>query len=434
MEKQRPYFRLTKADRVAIERGLDARESGRSIAASVGRSNSTVSDEVRRNRTVAKGPGRGERVGDVPDDACPRLLVWPWACNGCRRRRYHCTRRWRCEYSAARAQGLADALLSEARRGVNAREEGFEAMMAAVRSDVARGLSPAQIVSARVGEFGVSASTLYRWIDAGYAGMSNMDLRRKVGYKPRREEGGGARPTPHGPRRSHAAFSALPEDERASACEMDCVIGPSRDAQCLLALFHRPSRLQLALLLPEKTAAAVAAALDSLGKAVGREAFGRLFGLILTDNGPEFSDFGAIERSALPGRAARCRVYYCDVRQSQQKADCERNHVELRKLLPKGRGISFDGLDGRDCAELMSQLNSEPRASLMGMSPIAALRAAMPGEAEALLDALGVREVPYAGLDLTPAALSRARTERGAAAHSLAGSPDNRRASSSPFG
>lgn len=408
----RPYFRLGRAERAAIERGLDGRESGRGIARSLGRSNATVSDEVRRNRTVAKGPGKGGRVEGVPEDACPRLLRWPWVCNGCRYRRYHCTRKWRCEYSAARAQALADGLLSEARRGVNAREADFEAMMAAVRADVARGLSPAQIAEARKGQFEVSASTLYRWIGRGYAGMSNMDLRRKVGYKPRRAASP-ARPTPHGPGRSHAAFLALPEEERAAACEMDCVMGRARDGQCLLTLYHRPSKIQLALLLPERSREAVAGTLGMLERALGGEAFGRLFGLVLTDNGAEFSDFEALERSALPGGAARCRVFYCDVRQSQQKAGCERNHVELRKLLPKGRGISFDALDGRDCAELMSQLNSMPRPSLMGLSPFSMLGAAMPEEAGALFDALGVREVPYGELDLTPNALNRARAERG---------------------
>lgn len=411
-DKQRLYFRLTKADRVSVERALDAGESGRSIARAIGRSNSTVSDEVRRNRTVSRGPGKGGRVEEVPDDACPRLSSWPWVCNGCRRRRYGCRRPWRCEYSAARAQALADGLLSEARRGVNAREEDFEAMMAAIRADVARGLSPAQIAQARAGQFKVSASTVYRWIDRGFAGMSNADLRRKVGYKPRKD-GEAARPTPHGPERSYAAFLALPEDARGSACEMDCVVGRARDARCLLTLYHRPSKLQVAMLLPGKASSAVAAALDSLERAVGKRAFARLFGTLLTDNGPEFSDCRAIERSALPGRTPRCRVYYCDVRQSQQKAGCERNHVELRKLLPKGRGISFDDLDGRDCAELMSHLNSEPRASLMGLSPIGALKAAMPEEAEALTSALGVREVPYGELDLTPRALNAARAERG---------------------
>ena len=223
----RPCFRLGRAERVAIERGLDGRESGRSIARSLGRSNATVSDEVRRNRTVARGPGKGGRAEGAPEDACPKLLRWPWVCNGCRCRRRRCTRKWRCEYSAARAQALADGLLSEARRGASAREADFEAMMAAARPDVARGLSPTQIVEARKGQFEVSASTLYRWIERGYAGMSNMDLRRKVGYKPRRAASP-AEPTPHGPERSFAAFLALPADRRGSACEMDCVIGRAR--------------------------------------------------------------------------------------------------------------------------------------------------------------------------------------------------------------
>lgn len=220
-------------------------------------------------------------------------------------------------------------------------------MMAAVRSDMARGLSPAQIVEARKCQFEVPASTLYRWIGRGHAGMSNMDLRRKVGYKPRRGRAE-PRPTPHGPGRSYAAFLSLLDDEPAAACEMDCVIGLARDSQCLPAPCHRPSKAQLALLLSEKTQAAVAGALGMLEHALGGGAFGRLFGTVLTDNGAEFSDFGALEKSALPSRGRRCRVYYCDVRQSQQKAGCERNHVELRKLLPKGRGIGFDALDGRD--------------------------------------------------------------------------------------
>ena len=127
--------------------------------------------------------------------------------------------------------------------------------------------------------------------------------------------------------------------------------------RCLLTLYLRAFRFQLALLMPDKTAASTESALDMLERAAPR-AFARLFPLLLTDNGAEFSDCAAIERSALDPAAGRCSVYYCDVRQSQQKGGCERNHVEVRKILPKGRGISFDRLGGRDCAVLMSHLNS----------------------------------------------------------------------------
>ena len=163
-KKQRKrYRRLDRAERAAIQSGLDKGRSCRQMARDLGRSPSTVADEVARNRTVAKGPGKGERVRGVPDDACPRLLSWPRCCNGCRHLRYRsCSRRWRCEYSAARAQALADAELRESRIGVDRDEAGFEYAMGLIRCDVARGLSPQQIALARAGQIGASPSTIYR--------------------------------------------------------------------------------------------------------------------------------------------------------------------------------------------------------------------------------------------------------------------------------
>lgn len=409
--RQRLYRRLDRAERAAIERGLDKNRSARAMARDLGRSQSSVADEVRRNRTVSRGPGKGERVGSVPEGACARLRGWPHVCNGRDKRRYHCSRPWRCEYSAARAQLLADGELSAARRGVDRTEEEFEAIAARIRADLARGLSPAQISAARSGEFRAAPSTIYRWIERGYAGVSNMDLRRKVGYRPRKRA---APATAHGPERSFAAFAALPEGEREAACEMDTVIGRASDRQCVLTLYLRCCRAQVCLLLPERSSSAAAAALDMLETAVGKDALRRMFGLILTDNGPEFSDWGSVERSCLPGKEARCRACCCDVRQSQQKGGCERNHVELRKILPKRRGVPFDDLEAADMAVVMSQLNSEPRPSMALMPPLRALLAAYGGDGAALADALGMEEVPYDDLLLSLEAVNRARRERGA--------------------
>lgn len=240
--KQKRYFRLTRSERASIEREFGKRRpSARDVARDLGRSPASISDEAKRNRTVARGPGKGERAGDAPEDACARLQAWPWTCNGCQHRRYGCGKALRCEYSAARAQTLADGLLSGARRGVNAKEYDFERAMATIRSDVARGLSPAQIACGRADRFKVHPTTIYRWIAAGYAGMSDAELRRKVGYKPRREPSA-AKPTSHGPERSYKAFSALPEEGRARAAEMDTVIGLSKDSQCILTLYSKPCK------------------------------------------------------------------------------------------------------------------------------------------------------------------------------------------------
>ena len=419
-KRKTTYCRLDKSERKAKEHGLDKGVSCRSMARDLGRSASTVHDEVVRNRVVTRGPGKGGNV-EGTDGAqagglrvCPKLLSWPFCCNGCKYRRYHCTNRWRCEYLASPAQGFADEDQVEPRRGVDMDRERFELAVSLVRGDLARGLSPQQIAEARAGQVGVSKSTIYRWVEEGYGGMSNAELRRKVGYKPRRKEGPG-RATHHGPGRSYQAFLALPEAERARASEMDTVCGRAGDSQCLLTLYSRACKAQLPLLMAEKTRAATVAKLDEVERAMGLEAFRRLLGLVLTDNGGEFEDAEGIERSCTAEGERRCRVYYCDPMQSQQKPGCERNHVEIRKMLPKGVGISFDDLDEVDAWFVGSNVNSEPRPSLMGLSPLAMLRAAEPDVARALADALGICELPYDQLDLTLGAVNRERGARGLA-------------------
>ncbi len=92
---------------------------------------------------------------------------------------------------------------------------------------------------------------------------------------------------------------------------------------------------------------------------------------------------------------------------------CERNHVEIRKLLPKGAGLRFDRLSPADMALAMSHVNSEPRGALGFSTPARAFRAMLGDDAEALLDAYGVEDVPIGELDLTPGLIARARAERG---------------------
>ena len=140
---------------------------------------------------------------------------------------------------ASQAQGAAEAEPSDARRGIGDAEEGAARKASVIGSGMARGLSPEQICATHP-DPGIPKSTVHEWADRGCGEMSNMGLRRKVGYRPRRHAGGG-RPTRHSARRSHDAFSALPEDVRESAWEMGAAVGGRTDTRCLLTLYHRPT-------------------------------------------------------------------------------------------------------------------------------------------------------------------------------------------------
>lgn len=143
---------------------------------------------------------------------------------------------------------------------------------------------------------------------------------------------------------------------------------------------------------------------------------GRWMRTVLTDNGEEFSDedgIGALVGERAEGGELEVHLYYCDPRQSQQKGGCEKNHTEIRQILEKGAFV-FDELTGADMAVLMSHANSNPRASLGGKTPIQMLRFIYgEADADALLDALGVREIGRDELVLKPEILDIEREKRG---------------------
>ena len=177
----RAYGRLTRHERDTVQRMLERRASCREIARELGRSPSTVSAEVASHRFVtAPKARRGERVDASADlsAACPRLAAWPRCCNGCGRyRAIGCKRRPHVFYEARAAQLCADSVLVSSRRGIDADEPAAAARLEAIRDCLRRGLSPEQMAARNGGPVDLSPSTIYRWVSAGYDGMTNMELR-----------------------------------------------------------------------------------------------------------------------------------------------------------------------------------------------------------------------------------------------------------------
>jgi IS30 family transposase len=102
-------------------------------------------------------------------------------------------------------------------------------------------------------------------------------------------------------------------------------------------------------------------------KDLGEELFRKLFPIILTDNGSEFSNPKAIEYRPGPRFGLRTHVFYCDAGSPFQKGAIEVNHELIRRVLPKG--TSFNSLTQEDISLMMNHINSYKRKKLNNRSP-----------------------------------------------------------------
>jgi len=134
---------------------------------------------------------------------------------------------------------------------------------------------------------------------------------------------------------------------------------------------------------------------NSLKQILGIDEFKRLFEVILTDNGTEFSDPLSIEIDINTGEKV-CSLFYCDPNCSWQKGSLEKNHEYIRYILPKG--TSFSGLTQEDCDLIASHINSVPRKSLNNISPY---EASLNFIGEENIKKFNIKKIEYDDIDLS---------------------------------
>ena len=121
----------------------------------------------------------------------------------------------------------------------------------------------------------------------------------------------------------------------------------------------------------------------------------RLFPVILTDNGCEFSDPTKIEFDENGER--RTYVFYCNQNRSDQKGNIEVNHEFIRRVSPKG--APFDSLTQEDINLMMSHINSYKRKRLNDQSPYSVFSLFYGNDIPLKL---GISEIPTTEINLTP--------------------------------
>ena len=321
-------------------------------------------------------------------EICPSLSHPPYVCNGCPHRN-RCTLEQK-DYKADVAHQEYRDTLVESRSGFNLSELELTFInreLTPLIKDKKQSVHHACLVKADI--LPCDEKTIYNLIDANLLpDIKNLDLPRKCRLKPRKS--GRRQHKVDKKCRLHRTYedfqNFIQTNPDVSIVEMDTVEGV-KGGKCILTFLFRSCNFQLYFLTDHHTSQAVIHQIDQLyEQALGPELFKKMFELILTDNGSEFSNPTAIENDAL--NQPRSRLFYCDPAASYQKGACENNHEMLRRFFPKAS--SFDDLTQEQLNLISSHINSYKRKRLNNHSPIELFSLLFGNET---LDKLGVVQI-----------------------------------------
>ena len=219
--------------------------------------------------------------------------------------------------------------------------------------------------------FPKSIPTFYRYIHDGYFPSLNDEmLARAYSYKPRKRTGEEPKIRMDNSIRKGRTLenmkAYLELHPNANIVEIDTVIGKQEDKKCIMTLYFRNSKLMLMFLIDKYKTKAVSDVFKSLRKQLGYDLFKKLFEVILTDNGWEFSKPDDIEFDYNTGEKL-INVFYCNPYSSWEKGGIERNHEFIRYIIPKG--ITFDQLTNKNIIDMMNNINNVKRKSLEYKTP-----------------------------------------------------------------
>lgn len=191
----------------------------------------------------------------------------------------------------------------------------------------------------------------------------------------------------------------MEEHPGISVVEMDTVKSKRGSKKTILTMIFRNSNLMLGFLMEQGSKECVLSVFDLLTAGLGLDTFRKLFPVILTDNGVEFKDPDMLEHSET--NAQRTRVFYCDPQASWQKPHIEKNHVLLRRIIPKG--TSFAPLLDQDVNIMLCHINSVPREIFDNKTPFELFQGK---EEKKLLELLSLFPVAPDEVVLKPALLN----------------------------
>lgn len=150
--------------------------------------------------------------------------------------------------------------------------------------------------------------------------------------------------------------------------EGDCIIGRrSGKREGLFTLSERMTREQVIVKIESSTQEAILRVVDKMEVLCGSGFFREKFKSITLDNGREFLDWEAIERSALKEGRKRTLVYFAHPYSAWERGTNENQNKIIRRFVPKGTDISK--FSDRDIKRIEEWMNNYPRKILGYRTP-----------------------------------------------------------------
>jgi len=325
---------------------------------------------------------------------CKKLLKFPYVCNGCPLKATCTLEKHIYEAEIAHKDYLE--ILKESREGISYSKEEldhFNDILVPLIVDKKQSIHHALINNKNT--ILCSEKEIYNLIDKDYLKVKNIDLPRKVRFRLHKKKKTYYKIDKHClENRTYQNFKKfMEENPDTPVVELDTVEGV-KGGKVLITIHFVNCHFMLAFLKDFHDAQSVIDVFDELENLLGLEQFKKMFVVILTDNGSEFSNPLEIEYNK--EKQQRTRIFYCEPSRPDQKGHCEVNHEFIRRILPKGS--SFNELTQEDINLMMSHINSYKRKELNDCSPIQ-LFSLMYGKN--ILDKLNIKEILPNNIDLS---------------------------------
>ena len=282
------YSQLVREQRDNIQILINLNKSFTYIGNSINVDRTTISKEIKRNRYIKSNFYEAFDQKGIQDaiNKCSKLSKPPYVCNNCPNK--NTCNKHHLYYNSKIAQEHYENVLTTSREGIDITPNDIDeinSIIVPLIRDKKQSVNQVYINHSDI--LYISKPTFYKYIDLGILSLCNLDLPKKVKYKPRKKQYDNdyKRKNALLIGRTYNEFLTFSSDN--PSFNMDTVEGV-QGHKVLLTILIRSTKFMFIRLLDKKNVACVTKEINILKNKLGIKLFSKVFKIVLTDNGTEF--------------------------------------------------------------------------------------------------------------------------------------------------